>query len=143
MVNQQGKLDRRTVLGGIAVGGVAVPLLAACGGSTSAKPTAKAGEVLAKTSDVPVGGGTILKSANVVVTQPTSGQFKCFSAICTHEGCTVGQISNGSIVCPCHGSQFSIKDGSNTVGPNGSAAGSTPALPEEKITVSGGEIRLS
>jgi len=143
MVNHQGNLDRRTVLTGVAAGGVALPLLAACGGSTSSAPKAKTGEVLAKTTDIPVGGGKILASANVVVTQPTAGAFKCFSAVCTHEGCQVGSVANGVIDCPCHGSQFSIKDGSNVTGPNGSAAGSVKPLPAEKITVSGGEIRLA
>ena len=138
MVNHQlGKIERRTVLAGVAAGGVALPLLAACGGSTSGKPTAKAGEVLTKTSEVPVGGGTILASANVVVTQPTAGTFKCFSAVCTHQGCQVGKVSNGMIVCPCHDSEFSIVDGSVEGGP------APKPLPEEKITVANGEITLA
>ena len=135
--------DRRSVLTGIAAGGVALPLLAACGAGGSSGPSAKAGEVLTKTGQVPVGGGTILTSANVVVTQPTAGAFKCFSATCTHQGCQVGIVSGGLIQCPCHGSEFSIKDGSNVRGPNGSPGGSVQPLPEEKITVSGGEVRLA
>src|SRR5690349_15478085 len=44
-----------------------------------------------QTTDVPVGGGVIVDERNVVVTQPTAGQFKAFTAICTHQGCTVAE----------------------------------------------------
>jgi Rieske Fe-S protein len=63
-------------------------------------------EVLAATSDV--GGGVILADRGVVVTQRSSGEFKGFSATCTHQGCTVSSVSNGTINCACHGSRFSI-----------------------------------
>src|SRR5205823_13269055 len=65
------------------------------------------GNVLAKTTDIPVGGGKIIDAEKVVVTQPSKGTFKCFSAVCTHAGCTVSGVSNGIISCPCHGSRFS------------------------------------
>ena len=135
--------NRRNVITGLAAAGVGVPLLAACGAATPSTPTAKPGTALTKTSSVPVGGGVILASANVVVTQPTSGEFKCFSATCTHQGCQLGSVSNGAIICPCHGSEFSILNGANTAGPNGSAPGSVAALSQEKITVADGEIRLT
>lgn len=141
---------RRAVMRGLAVGGLALPLLAACGGGGAGNATARQaggpstgsghesggghGKVLARTSDVPVGGGTILAGPQVVLTQPAKGQFKAFSAICTHQGCPVGQISNGTIICPCHGSQFSIKDG-------GVVGGPAPApLPPVRIAVHGSEI---
>ena len=63
-------------------------------------------------SRVPVGGGVILSDADYVVTQPTKGTYKAFTSICTHMGCTVAEVSGGVIRCNCHGSQFSIKDGS-------------------------------
>ena len=63
-------------------------------------------------ADVPVGGGVILKDADYVVTQPKKGTFKAFSKICTHKGCTVAAVRDGVIHCNCHGSEFSIKDGS-------------------------------
>ena len=53
----------------------------------------------------------IFPGPQVVVTQPTAGEFKAFSAVCTHMGCIVNQISNGTIDCPCHGSQYSITTG--------------------------------
>ncbi|MGQ0625744.1 MAG: Rieske 2Fe-2S domain-containing protein [Sporichthyaceae bacterium] len=90
---------------------------------------------LAFTSDIPVGGGKIFESEKVVVTQPTKGNFKGFSASCTHTGCTVGSVAQGSIICPCHGSRFSIADGTVQTGP-------APApLPPEAITVADGSIR--
>jgi Rieske Fe-S protein len=91
-------------------------------------------EKLASTSDVPVKGGTINKDAKVVVTQPASGTFKAFSAVCTHQSCLVGSVENNVITCPCHGSQYSATDGSVMGGP-----APTP-LPEVSVTVSGDEI---
>lgn len=76
---------------------------------------------LAKTSDVPVAGGVIIREAKVVVTQPTSGEFKGFSAICTHQGCVVSSVEGQTINCECHGSAFKISDGSVVSGPARSA----------------------
>jgi Rieske Fe-S protein len=73
--------------------------------------------VLAKTSDVPVGGGTILTGKKIVITQPQPGTFHAFTAVCTHAGCTVGSVSSGTINCPCHGSRFNINNGSVVNGP--------------------------
>lgn len=84
-----------------------------------------------------MGGGTIFKDQKVVVTQPTAGQFKCFSAICTHNGCTVGSVANGTIDCPCHGSKFNVADGSVAKGP------ATKPLPEQPIKVDGDSISLA
>lgn len=139
------ELTRRVVLRGAAVTGVAVPLLVACGADegpagTSTSDTPKAGGPLASTADVPVGEGTILKEDQIVLTQPTEGEFKAFTAICTHQGCTVSSVSNGKISCACHGSQFSVRDGSNVTGPSGSAAGSVADLEEIPIKVEGSQI---
>jgi Rieske Fe-S protein len=91
------------------------------GGSSSAAPAGSAGSggsaVLAKTSDVPVGGGKILAGPKIVITQPQAGSFKAFTAVCTHLGCTVGSVSGGTINCPCHGSKFSAANGSVVNGP--------------------------
>ena len=91
------------------------------GGSSSAAPAGSAGSngsaVLAKTTDIPVGGGKILAGPKIVITQPKAGSFKAFTAVCTHLGCTVGTVSGGTINCPCHGSKFSVADGSVVNGP--------------------------
>ena len=103
------------------------------GGSTAAAQ----GSALAATSEIPVGGGKIFTSEKVVVTQPNSGDFKAFSAVCTHMGCLVATISNGTIDCPCHGSQYSISTGAVEGGPAPSP------LPAQAIKVSGTNIFLS
>ncbi|WP_404960869.1 Rieske (2Fe-2S) protein [Streptomyces sp. 147326] len=108
--------------------------------STAATPeSGSAGaEVLVKAADVPKGGGTILKEEKLVVTQPTAGSFRCFTAVCPHQGCLVNKVENGSIDCPCHGSKFAIADGAVTKGP------STKGLAEKKIKVAAdGNISLA
>jgi Rieske Fe-S protein len=72
---------------------------------------------LAAAADVPVGGGLVLPDAGLVLTQPRAGVFAAFSATCTHQGCRVGQVRDGTIVCPCHGAAYSISDGSVVSGP--------------------------
>ncbi|MFV0136840.1 Rieske (2Fe-2S) protein [Streptomyces sp. HMX87] len=133
---------RRTVL--LATGTAA--LAASCGdggdggGTSTASPTAPqetAAEELAKTDDIPVGGGTVFKDEKVVVTQPEQGGLKAFSAVCTHQGCIVADVSGGTINCTCHGSKFSITDGAVEQGP------ATRPLPEEQIKVEGNSVRLT
>ena len=83
----------------------------------SGSSSVQAGTELAKTSEIPVGGGKIFKDEKVVVTQPKKGEFKAFSDICTHQGCQVTSVSDGTINCPCHGSKFKVADGSVANGP--------------------------
>lgn len=130
---------RRGVLAGAGLAGLA-GVVSACGfgGSGASSGSAGGGSTgaLATTSEIPVGGGKVFAAKKVVVTQPEAGTFKAFSAVCTHQQCTVDKIANGTISCPCHGSTFSAKDGSVTGGP-------APApLPAESIKVSGNEIML-
>jgi Rieske Fe-S protein len=92
------------------------------------------GESLASTADVPVGNGVIVADQGVVITQPEEGEFRAFSSTCTHEGCTVGAVTDGLIRCPCHGSRFHVNDGSVENGPAASP------LPEVQIRVDGDRI---
>ena len=114
-------------------------------GTSSAAPASSASgasgggsaaNALTSTSKVPVGGGEIITASKVVVTQPTAGEFKAFSAICTHMGCLVNQVSNGTIDCPCHGSQYNITTGAVVAGP------APKPLPSMSIKVSGSSIFL-
>lgn len=103
----------------------------------SARKKAKPkGTVLGQASAIPVGGGAIYKAAKVVVTQPASGQYKAFSAVCTHVGCIVNKVTNGTIDCPCHGSEFKITDGAVVTGPAPSP------LPARQIKIVGGQVIL-
>ncbi|MFI5792878.1 Rieske (2Fe-2S) protein [Streptomyces sp. NPDC051677] len=134
---------RRTVL--LATGGAAAAaaLTAGCGdngdsgSSSSSERSSAGGRELAKTTDIPVGGGTVFADEKVVVTQPTKDDFKAFSAICTHMGCTVNTVADGTIDCPCHGSKYHIADGSVAGGP------APKPLPAKQITVTGGTIKLA
>jgi len=136
-------ITRRQVIGGVAVAGVGVPLLAACGSGDTIASDGGAGSgtsgtggpvTLGPTTDVPVGSGKIYPNANVVVTQPTAGDYVGFNATCTHQGCQVSTVSGGTINCACHGSKFSIKDGSVVQGP------ATMPLEKATVKVDGGNI---
>jgi Rieske Fe-S protein len=144
-------LPRRAVMVGAC--GVCAAALSACssygsGGAAAPAPAPAptgapgaaapgGGAALTSTTDIPVGGGAIFADRQVVVTQPTAGQFKAFSSTCTHEGCTVSQVSDGTINCPCHGSRFSVTDGSVVRGPAESP------LPAKNIQVEGNSIVLA
>jgi Rieske Fe-S protein len=100
------------------------------GGETGTTPAqAPSGEVLGAAADIPVGGGTVFKDQEIVVTQPVEGEFKGFSAICTHQGCVVNGVADGTINCDCHGSKFAVADGSATAGP------ASEPLPEQQVSV--------
>lgn len=138
--------------------GLALPVLASCGSDdtgtasddssseTTSTPSsngnggggaAGGGAALASTSDIPVGGCAVFESEKVVVTQPTEGDFKAFSSTCTHQGCAVSASTEGEIPCNCHGSRFSLEDGSVLNGP------ATSPLGEVAITVDGDSITLA
>jgi Rieske Fe-S protein len=113
--------------------GTTAPASSAAASGASSSSAAKA---LAATSEIPVGSGMIFTGPQVVVTQPTADEFKAFSAVCTHMGCIVNQISNGTIDCPCHGSQYSITTGDVVAGP------APRPLPAKQIKISGGSVFL-
>jgi Rieske Fe-S protein len=86
---------------------------------------------------IPVGGGKVLADQKVVITQPTAGDYKAFSAVCTHQACIVADVSGGTINCACHGSEFDIATGAVKRGP------ATQALPAKSVTVSGNGLTVS
>jgi Rieske Fe-S protein len=122
-------------LGGCAVyGGQTAPSTPAEDGGAQGAPTTGA---IARVSELPVGGGVVLAGRRVVLTRPDSDTVRAFSAVCTHAGCTVTGVSEGTITCPCHSSAFRIADGSVASGP------ATSPLPAVNVTVEGDSIRLS
>jgi Rieske Fe-S protein len=84
------------------------------------------GTRLAGVDEVPPGGGVILDGAGVVLTRDAGGTVRGFSAVCTHQGCTVSSVQNGTINCPCHGSRFDVRTGAPVAGP---ASRPLPAVP--------------
>ena len=121
---------RRDVLRGAGVATVAVGVglsLASC-----AKPG-----IPVQAAEVPVGGGKILADANYLVTQPAAGQYKAFTKLCPHALCPVTSITGGEIVCQCHGSRFSISDGSVTKGP------ASKGLGDAKVSLEGKTLTVT
>ena len=104
--------------------------------SASSAAGGSAAGALTATSAIPVGGGKIFAAQTTVVTQPSAGEFKVFSAVCTHMGCIVNQIADGRIDCPCHGSEYSITDGAVLAGP------APKPLPAKPFKVTGDSIFL-
>ena len=153
-----GDASRRTVMSGIVGVGIGVPLLAACGsedsestgsgsgsgsggdsggGSDGGGGSSSASGAIGKTSEVPVGGAKIFKAEKVMVSQPSEGEFKAFSTVCTHQGCPITKIDGDEIECGCHGSRFAVADGSVANGP------ATKPLKELKATVDGDNLTVS
>jgi len=143
----QARFGRRSVLAAAGAAGVAAALTA-CGGAQEAGSSdtvqsaeggggaSSDGTALARTADIPEGGGAVFADKGVVVTQPTAGTFKAFSSKCTHQGCAVRGIADGVINCPCHNSTFDAATGEATGGP------ATLPLPQKQIRVEGGSITL-
>lgn len=154
-------VSRRRALTGAASVGLGLPVLAACGdggttatdpapsssaATSSAPPTsaptapgsteATPGGPVATPSDVPVGGGLVVGESSVVITQPTEGDFKGFSSTCTHQGCTVREVTE-TIDCVCHGSSFAIDTGEPVAGP------ASAPLGEIALTIDGDQITLA
>ncbi|CAA0128350.1 Cytochrome b6-f complex iron-sulfur subunit [Mycolicibacterium vanbaalenii] len=132
------QVSRKAVIVGAGVG-LAATALAACSsggdsGDSGGEPSGEspaAPEELTATADVPVGSGVIV--GETIITQPEAGDFKAFSAVCTHSGCLINEVAGGTINCPCHGSKFSL-DGAVVNGP------AARPLTEETITVQGDSI---
>ena len=142
--------SRRVLVGGL----LGLPVLAACGaedsgGGSSSEEGGSEGSsgqgsggggstsgALGKTSDVPVGGARIYADEKVVVSQPSAGQFKAFSNVCTHRQCAITKLDGAEIECGCHGSRFKVEDGSVVDGP------ASDPLEERTVTVQGEDLVL-
>ena len=83
---------------------------------------------------MPVGGGIVLTDQKVVVTQPTEGEFKAYTAVCTHQQLLVTSVEDGVIHCDNHGSEYDAATGEVTLGPAPSA------LAAVEINVDGDKI---
>ena len=110
-------VTRRTVLAGAGAAAGTLALVACSSDDDTATPTSAgtsvapaAAEPLAQLADIPVGTAVDAKDADgkaILVAQPTAGTAVAFSAICTHQGCTV--VPDGdALACPCHGSVYEL-----------------------------------
>jgi cytochrome b6-f complex iron-sulfur subunit len=75
--------------------------------------------VAAKLSEVPPNSGKIFKFGNKpgILVHTASGEFKAFSAVCTHLECIVQYRSETKqIWCACHNGQYNLS-GKNVGGP--------------------------
>lgn len=130
-------VSRRAVIAATAAGlgatacGAPAPAPAPAPPPTTTPPPDTCARAFAHTTDIPVGGGTIYPDIPVIVTQPTPGEFRGFGVVCTHDGCQLTSVANGTINCPCHGSRFAITDGSVVRGP------ALTGLRTEKLTIDG------
>ena len=116
---------RATLITGAVASGA---LLASCAEGDS-NVTAPEGTVeVGSASAVGVGKAARLThgSTTVIVSQPSAGEYKAFSTVCTHQGCQVQVQDSNRIVCPCHGSEFAVADGSVVHGPAESPLASYP-----------------
>ncbi|MYV53544.1 Rieske (2Fe-2S) protein [Streptomyces sp. SID3212] len=129
---------RRTVLKGAALAGAAGLGVAAC--STESKlghartPTPTAPEPLGAASEVPVGGAKLYREQRVIVYCPAKGEYKGFSAQCTHAGCLLEKLEGTIGDCPCHGSRFDVTTGEAVHGP------ATVPLPKVPVTLEGDNL---
>lgn len=134
--NDQHLSSRRSVLCAGAVAGIGLTT-AACsggGGGKQASPTPTAPVELGSSGDVPVGGAKLYREQRLVVSQPSEGEFVAFSAVCTHQGCTLGEVHKEEGSCPCHGSRFDVSTGKVLQGP------ATKPLPEVPVRVKDGKL---
>jgi cytochrome b6-f complex iron-sulfur subunit len=108
------------------------------GGSkkSSGGDAAAGGTAIASESEVVPGSAYKFKDSGnpAFLVRLDNGDFVAYSAICTHQGCTVA-YKNGNLACPCHGSVFDPADGAAVVtGP------AQRPLPEIPVKVQGGEV---
>ncbi|OJX81581.1 MULTISPECIES: ubiquinol-cytochrome c reductase iron-sulfur subunit [unclassified Leifsonia] len=148
-MNDATPLTRRTLvhIGGVTAAGAGALLLAACtsdgaggagsGGSGSGS-SGGGGKTTVALSSIPVGGAVSasIGSAPIVVSQPTAGKVVAFSAVCTHQGCTVAPQGK-EFDCPCHGSRFDGTTGDVLNGP------ARDPLPKLTATVSGDTVTVT
>ncbi len=133
-------------LAGLSAGALTV---AACGSSSGASAPSSSSSPAAADAGTGAGpvatldkitvGGAISATDStgkpIIVARPTSTTAVAFSAICTHQGCTVNP-SGGQLDCPCHGSVYNAMTGAVENGP------AERPLPPVSVTVKNGSVFL-
>ncbi|CAB4896595.1 unannotated protein [freshwater metagenome] len=139
-------ISRRGIIAS-AVGVSAVAALSACSNEISdltsnpapEEPSTSASVAVAKTSDIPIGSGKKfdVDGVQILITQPRAGEFRGFSAVCTHAGFVMSNMANSEITCDNHGAVYSADDGSVLSGP------APRALGKVTVTVEGDDVLVS
>jgi len=139
-------ISRRGVIAS-AVGVSAIAALSACSPEVSnltstpapEAPSTAAPVAVAKTSDIPIGSGKKfdVEGVPILITQPRAGEFRGFSAVCTHAGFVMSNMANSEIKCDNHGAVYSADDGSVLSGP------APRALGKVTVTVEGDDVLVS
>jgi nitrite reductase/ring-hydroxylating ferredoxin subunit len=139
-------ISRRGVITS-AVGVSAVAALSACSPevsnltstSESEGPSTSEPVAVAKTTDIPIGSGKKfdVEGVQILITQPRAGEFRGFSAVCTHAGFVMSNVANSEIKCDNHGAVYSADDGSVLSGP------APRALGKVTVTVEGDDVLVS
>jgi nitrite reductase/ring-hydroxylating ferredoxin subunit len=139
-------ISRRGVIAS-AVGVSAVAALSACSPEVTdlastpepEAPATSAPVAVVKTSEIPVGSGKKfdVEGVPILITQPKAGEFRGFSAVCTHAGFVMSNVANSEIKCDNHGAVYSADDGSVLSGP------APRALGKVTVTVEGDDVLVS
>jgi Rieske Fe-S protein len=142
-------ISRRTLIMNAGLAAAALASLSSCttygsGPVTEPSAAATSGEtsggsgqgLTVNAAEIPTGSGKIFPDAQAVITQPEQGEFKAFSSICTHQNCPVATVTD-TINCECHGSRYSITDGSVVNPP------ATTPLPAKTIKVDGDTLTVT
>ncbi len=106
------------------------------GSSAGGEAKGGGGAAIAQASEVAPGSALTFKEGgqDAVLVHLENGDFVAYSAVCTHQACTVA-YQKGQLACPCHGSVFDPANGAEVVtGPAQSP------LPEVAIEVKGGQV---
>jgi thiosulfate dehydrogenase [quinone] large subunit len=111
--------DRREVVQMIGVGVTAVIAALAAGGLKKKIPVPVSGATIVKLAAFPVGSVMQFTApdGNPAYLFRTNAGVFAYSAVCTHQGCTVAYNSLGKTLdCPCHGGKFDPANGGKVVG---------------------------
>ncbi|XKH53967.1 Rieske (2Fe-2S) protein [Citricoccus nitrophenolicus] len=139
-------LERGALLGAVGVAGTVG--LTACTDEIRAEDNAPSHHVggsptpAVDLADLPFGGMTSVRveGRTLLISRPEEDEVHAFSAVCTHQGCTVAPATeNGEEVfaCPCHGSHFDVTTGVPYGGP------AQKPLTEYTATVDGDQVLVT
>lgn len=132
--------SRRQVLAAAGLGAGAM-VLGGCAAEEE-ELVAPAGEALIDLAELAVGESASVQTstgATVLLTRTGEAEAVAFSAVCTHQGCTVEVPAADAeeAECPCHGSRYDLTTGEVTARP------ADEPLAQVSVEVDGGQVRTA